>query len=608
MSVLVALLFFIPAATGSLIVTSLNLLQEKITILLVGSIFGLATITTIAYVFFLFFIPSLFFIWILILIFCIPAFFLITKAKRIWSTTSFDRLALLILIIIFTLFLFIAPKLLITQSDGYYSGIRNAYSDIGWHIANITMFAQEQTAPPQNPIFAGTPLVYPFLINFFSALLLNAGATIPQSVNLPALILIPIFITLLYCLIRDLSKNKKIALLATVFFLFGGATLGWSHFLTDWQASGQSLIHFITHLPIRDFSGSGADEQGFHFLNPVASLVLPQRSLLFGFSLAFSILILLTSAQRNHRTFIFAGILSGLLPLFHAHTVLALIPLIIGLAIWDIVSRQPTLKTVLTHWLIFGLVAILVGLPEVAYYIINSHAESGAFFHFDPGWSMSSNDNFLRYWFFNTGLFIPITLWGLFLPAARQLKIFALAGLTLFIVANLWLFAPWAWDNYKLFVYFFIFILPLVSWIVIHYYTLASSEYLKALILFIVTLHVLAAGLDTFKLALPTNEKHIEWTNDGIIAAKAIKLNTKPNESIVTAPTHNSIVALAGRARYLGYTTQAWSHGLNPSYRADALESFFQGQSDRLPETKPDYVLIGPQEKHIYPNLIIRPS
>src|SRR3989344_4567496 len=87
---------------------------------------------------------------------------------------------------------------------------------------------------------------------------------------------------------------------------------------------------------IRVYTGSGGDTDGFHFLNPILSLFLPQRSFLFGIPLALAILTLLISVGRRERAYLFAGIAAGLLPLFHGHTVLALLPPIIALAIHDL--------------------------------------------------------------------------------------------------------------------------------------------------------------------------------------------------------------------------------------------------------------------------------
>ena len=326
------------------------------------------------------------------------------------------------------------------------------------------------------------------------------------------------------------------------------------------------------------------------------SLLLPQRTFLFGIPLAATILLLLLKIKsRGAPALLAAGVLAGLLPLFHAHTVLALIPVIISLII-----LYPTKK-----WLYFFSIAGLIGLPELLIYRAGSSSFS-SLFRLQLGW-MSSPDNFIIYWFKNAGLLIPATLLAPFLPAPRAIKVLALAGLVLFAAANIWLFAVWEWDNTKLLIYWLIFSLPLVSYLLVSLLRTSSLAIRGFAIAFFI-FHILSGALDVWQLIPPGSPTWQVWSSHDVSFSKQIIANTKPDDIILTAPIHNSAAALAGRSQYLGYPGHVWTHGNNFWQREQATKQFYAGQIKQLPETNPNYILVGPAEKSLYPSLKIQPD
>lgn len=601
-------LFVIPSLLGISIVLSTKIFQEKITILALGTISGLALFTAIAYALSIGTVLTTTTLTVLLIVFFVASCLLLYFKKNYlsWKKYQLDNTAGIFFIFFILLFSLLAPKLLIQKNDGLYTGIINAYGDVAWHTANITKFSAGQTFPPQNPIFAGNTLNYPFLANFFSSLLYSNGMSISQSLNSTALLLIPILLMLLYILIRDASGNKRVAVCAVLLFLFGGATFGFLRFPEDLGESGRGFTQFLFHLPGRDYSGVGVDEQGYHFLNPVTTLLLPQRPFLFGLPLVFAIILLIIHACNNSNlpggarrlAFLTAGILSGILPLFHAHSVLALAPLVLLFFIFYIKK----------DWMYYFVPAFLIGFPEILYYLLNS-SEGGSFFRYGPGW-MSKNYNFIFYWIKNTGFIIPTVIFGFFIRAPKILKILAAGGAVIFIAANIWLFAPWEWDNFKLLVYWFLFSLPLVSFVAIRLIKKSIVSF-KILIVLLLAMQMLSAALDIWKISLPTSSQSyewMEWDNVKIEIAKDIQKFTQPNQIILTAPVHNSPVALSGRTQYLGYPAHIWSHGGNPWQREQAIKEFYEGKIKILPEPMPKYILVGPDEHNKYPDLKIQPE
>lgn len=597
MSLLPAIfLIAIPALFGTASFAALGLFKEKVTLLLTGTTAGLSLVTFLAYFTTPFFPLSNTSLLVVMLaaITATAALLLKTPAWPHWRSCRLDKTTLVVLIFFSALSVLISPKLLINLPDGsLVTGVANAYGDIGWHLSNITTLQYNNSFVPDDPILAGTPLAYPFLTNFFSAMLLAAGASFTQSVGLPTLILFPLTFTLLYRLIARISKSKLVALIFLLLFLFSGSPAGWVQFFGDWQESSQTLSDFIFHLP-QHYTGHSDNLLRLHIINPIISLLLPQRTFLFGIPLAATILLLLLKIKdRGVPALITAGVLAGLLPLFHAHTVLALIPVIVGLVI-----IHPTKK-----WLSFFATAGLVGIPGLLIYQAGSSSFS-SLFKLQLGW-MSGPDNFFIYWIKNSGLLIPATLLALFLPAPRALKLLACAGLVLFIASNIWLFSTWEWDNTKLFVYWLIFTLPAVSYLLASALRVPSLIIRAAAIAFLI-FHSVSGVLDVWQLIPPHSATSQVWSSGDTAFARQIRATTKPDDVILTAPIHNSAVALTGRSQYLGYPGHVWTHGGNFWQREQAIKQFYAGQIERLPETSPAHVLIGPAEKYMYPSLKIQ--
>lgn len=611
--ILAALTLGLPAFLGITAAFTSRIFREKAVLLLGGATLGIATFATVSYVLSTILpeVTSALAAIVILSALIIPWFWKKRAGLLLsWQQLPLDRTAVVVFVILAVLFSIIAPKLLITRADGLYTGIINAYGDIAWHMANVTLFAEGQTVPPENPIFAGTRLTYPFLTNFLSAILLRTGASFSVSVNLVALLMTPVLITLLYCFTREVTQNKRAALLAALLFLFGGAALGWIRFGGDWRESGVSLVELITHLPARDYSGVGTDEQGFHFSNPTTTLLLPQRAFLFALPLALTILLLLLPGQTpNVKRYLAAGLAAGILPLFHAHTVLALLPVIVSFFIIEMVTAEGKQRETFQRWLLFALPACIIGIPEILYYL-RGGSETGSFMRFSPRW-MAGEHNFIWYWFINTGLLIPAAVAGLFMKLNKAVKALAVSGLIIFVVANLYLFAPWAWDNFKLFVYFFVFILPLASLTALKILSHSRLGFGgRVAVSILIGLHMLAAALDIWKLALPTAAEWNEWDKPGIEFASLVKEKTQVGETIATAANHNSPIVLSGRPRYLGFAAHVWSHGGDPWQRENALKEFYEGRIEhtQLPDIIPDYVVVGPHERSSYQNLVIRPT
>lgn len=596
---LAAITLIIPAALGTAVIAYAHILRERISIIAIGSILGITAFATTLYAIGSVISLTRGLLWVeLMLVLMLAIWFAWKGAAHNFTRAHTDSVALTLLLIFFALFFIISPKLLIEKQDGLYTGIINAYGDIGWHTAIITEVAERKILPIEDPIFSGHTLTYPFLANLMSGAIIILGASLAASVNVPAMLLIPILLVLIYFFAKQYTLSRTAGVIACLLFLFGGATLGFLRVPADFAASGDTAWQFFTHLPMRDYSGVGTDEDGFHFLNPVTSLLLPQRAMLFGIPLVLSVLILMhpKTFKRSYAPLI-AGALAGMLPLFHAHACIALTVAIAALFIVSPHKKQ---------FGIFAVSALAIGIPELLFYMGGS-SEEGSFFRYGPLW-MAGSRNHVLYWLQNTGLLIPVSITALFLKTPRTLKALIIAGSLLFIIADTFLFAPWAWDNFKLFVFWLIFILPSIGYITANLLHKTSHIALPIIACALLIIHMVSASIDIWKLALPTALTWGEWTQEGVVVANIIKQHIPPTTPVLTAPVHNSPVILAGRSLILGYAAHVWSHGALPWNREKEVKEYFEGTRNMVEGIRPRYIFIGPQEQSTYPRLAIRPT
>src|SRR5439155_102966 len=140
--------------------------------------------------------------------------------------------------------------------------------------------------------------------------------------------------------------------------------------------------------------------------------------------------------------------LTGLLPLFHVHSLV-----VVGIvaACWALLFPRPA-------WIGFFALMLLLAVPRLLMAVPGDPGAPPE--HQYPRWLigwMSGADVPAWFWIKNTGLFIPLLLLALLSPLAlRGRARLLIAPFSLvFIVANLVKFQPWDWDNSKLLVFWY---------------------------------------------------------------------------------------------------------------------------------------------------------
>ena len=490
--------------------------------------------------------------------------------------------------------------------QGLYAGYVNIWGDWAAHLSFAGSFAYGHNFPPEFPIDTGHHLGYPFMIDFFAADLVPLGLSLTEALTATSAMLALAFPGVLYLAALRFTAARSASVIAVFAFLLGGG-LGFIYAL-------DRLWPNFTPLPL---PGTGVPAEytldrdiGLQWLNPVLAYLVPQRSTLFGFSLALILLVVLWVAAREKlgaRPFLVAGLMAGTLPIFHVHAYGTVV--VLG-AIWSLLARR-------REWFAFLVPALVIGVPILAWmWPPDNTSICGSLpaihgYCVEPGW-LSFTDwqlygvwlfipEWVAFWLWNTSLLIPLIVAGHFLPRwfpTAFPKWFAPMWLW-FLVPNFIVLQPWVWDNTKFFIFW-----ALLGSVVVGGVLAGMLKHRPATAAAAVAILValcLSGLLDVSRASDFKASANLFTDAGGLKVADWVRHNTSPTALFVVADEHNSpIPTLAGRRELVGYPGWLWTYGL-----ADYLK---KGEDDkRILDGDPatpelvrqygiDYVMIGPQE------------
>jgi hypothetical protein len=520
--------------------------------------------------------------------------------------------------------------------DGIYTGVMNNLGDLPLHLQIINSFAQGHNLPPEDPTFAGVRFAYPFLVDFFAAMLVRAGAGVIFAMWLQNMVLAMALVGLLHYWTILLTRNRLAGVIAPFLVLFSGG-LGWWLLFSESSSDGLfatlgSLQHDYTIIP----------SSILRWGNSLTTLFVPQRSILFGMPLGITIFCqwwVAISQQENAvpsdaqptatstleqkttisaraskprrkalrkaaalpqpdppnfylRRMLAAGLCAGLLPLIHAHTFLTVMA---AAACLTIIFRLAW-----RSWLYFFAMALIVCAPEILWLANTGGVNTRSYLGWQPGWDHGTH-NVIWFWFVNTGLFIPLLIvslaWrrGTFKLPQRMVK-FYLPFILCFVLLNLIKVAPWVWDNIKVLFLWYVASAPLVAWLLARWWQ--QRSFIRWLAPAVLATLLLAGALDVLRVVSEASE-YQEFDAQGIATARVISAQTAPRALVLHAPTYNSPVFLTGRRSLLGYPGWMWSRGLDYSERSADIERIYSGAPQAetlLQKYNVDYVLVGPME------------
>ncbi|HET9780504.1 MAG TPA: hypothetical protein VFR33_01895 [Candidatus Dormibacteraeota bacterium] len=485
---------------------------------------------------------------------------------------------------------------------GLYAGYVNIWGDWAAHLSFAGSFAYGHNFPPEYPIDPGHRLGYPFMIDFFAADLVPVGLSLTQALTATSTMLGLALPGVIYLAGLRFTAGRAASVIAVFVFLLSGG-LGFVQLVGEIAGGGLGVL---VHLPHEYTLNRDINLQ---WLTPVLAYIVPQRSTLFGFSLALIVLVVLWIALHQNlgwQPFLFAGLVAAVMPVYHVHaygTVIAL-----G-AFWALFQRR-------REWIAYFVPALVIGIPILVWMwppqntSVCTDTVSIGGYCIQLGW-LSPTDwqhypwlfpvDFAWFWLWNTSLLVVLILVAHFrrdwFPTDFP-RWFAPMWLW-FIVPNVIVLQPWVWDNTKFFIFWALLGSIVVGGVIVGAWRRGGGFAVAAGAALV--LLCLSGFLDLYR-ASDFSVSRVEFTDaGGLKVADWVRKNTSPYAVFAVANDHNSpIPTLAGRRELIGYPGWLWTYGLADYVQKGDDDKRILDGDPAAPELVKKYgvtyVMIGPQE------------
>ena len=480
-------------------------------------------------------------------------------------------------------------------SGGVLAGHLSSWTDWQAHLTYASSFAHAENFPPELPTAFGVDrLPYHFGIDFFAAMLDRAGLSAFGGLEVSSGYLAFAFVPVLYLAGVRLFASRAVGVLAVlVFTLFGG--LGWLRFFGDVADHGWGAVWNLPTDYTRHHAGNILME------NAVTGNLFPQRPTLAGFSLLLIAVVLMREAHKtgSRRLFALAGVMVGLMPIFHVYS----FGVALGLGlIWAVLDRR-------WQWLLFAIPAVAFSVPAALWIeplnteIVWETWVDGPWMQ-PPGYSVD-HDNLFEFWWRNAGVFLVLML-------AAQLWWRTMPRVVLWgsIPVWLWLIVPnfvrvapsHPWNNTHWFVPVILLGSLLVAAVLVRLASIGRLGVAAAVVLF-VTL-TFAGALDIWKAADPEVNvwPHPIASGDGVAAGEWARDETPPDSVFLIGFEHtHPVPALSGRQTVVGFGGWINDLGVTDWYtrhqEARTMLGGLEGTEELLNTYEVDYVVVGPIER-----------
>jgi hypothetical protein len=531
------------------------------------------------------------------------------------------------------LFWFFFERAMIETGRGILTGASQNLGDLPYHLGAIFGFTDGQNFPPQNPSFSGARFTYPFIADLLTACFAKLGADIRTAIMIQDVSWAFSLLVILEGFTAKLTGSKLAGKIAPLLLFFSGG-FGFLWFFKDYWGQAQGIGEFLWHLP-RDYTISDQ----FRWGNSMVTLFMTQRSLLLGMPLTLIALGYLWDVFTAGKEFyrdgqdkagfsikgfplagLAVGLLAGMLPLIHLHSLAVLF--ITGVFLF--IFKPDRWR----EWTAFAVGVGIIAVPELLWTMSGSATRTSEFFGWHFGWD-SRDANFFKFWIKNTGILFPVLIAGMVLAyyslkkghlveeekgrkgegekrrKGEEEKAFDGVALLLFyipfavcfFVSNVAKLAPWEWDNIKVLIYWFIGSIPFIALALA--WGLKKSPIWKTASIACLIVLTLAGALDVWRTASAQINIDV-FDSDAVKVAEQIRQKTPPNALFLNAPTYNTAIALTGRRSLMRYIGHLMSHGIDYREREADLNRIYEGGGTAdlfLRKYGIDYVLISPAER-----------
>ncbi len=506
-------------------------------------------------------------------------------------------------------FIKVFAKILFFKDGNLYAGHPNVWSDWALHITLTNNFVNQPINEwfVHHPYFAQGKLTYPFLSSLISAELIKLGLPLTNSLIYPSFILTILFLVGFYFFAFRLTSNKNTAVLS-IFIFITSAGLGFLNFIKkilltqNWQLLNYPPKDYTRILKYQWLAG-----------NIPTAMLVPQRTFLLGITIGiYSLLLLLVGVdKKNKKLLVLGGVLAGILPIAHAHSFIAILVISATYSIITLLqSKKGSIKKELLLLLHFIIPTTIISIALYLYFIYGKVQKTN-FTTISLGWTAEKNIlAWLKLWWNIWGIAIPIAVYSYLTNYHNLLKtkvrninknnLIHLGFLLLFIISNIVIFQPTAWDNSKLFAWVYLSISILTANLVSSLFN--KKSILKKILAMIIIILISSTGiLELIRLQKLEKNTYLLSTKEDIKLYSQLKTLTPTNSIFLSASNHNHPVLMWGaRPTLLGYQGWVVNFGFNIKQTSQDVKNIYQlpaFNQQLLQQYHLNYIIVGPREK-----------
>ncbi|MEE1200025.1 MAG: hypothetical protein U0L09_05180 [Christensenellales bacterium] len=459
---------------------------------------------------------------------------------------------------------------------------QSTYGDLCLHLGIATSL-QNAAYPPDYSILKGVLLGYPFLSDSMVTSMLLFGTELAQGFVVTGTLMMTLVALGYIIFVWELTRRPLPVVLAYV-LLFVNGGLGFLYVLDGVARDPSAFLQVFTGFYK---TPTNMPDLNLRWVNVICDMMIPQRTLLGGWTLLIpTFYLLVTGVRENSRkTFGILGIWAGAIPMVHTHSFLGLGLLTAGmLPVAVLRAGKGKRRSMLLHFALYGGLTLALALPQLAVWTFPQTMGGGSLaLRFN--WVNNQGngrliDGYFWFWIKNVGL-----IYLFMVPAVLSCKrgtlgrMLGAGALTIYLVAELIQFQPNEYDNNKLFYVAFMAMLPMVgSYLTLLWDRLKGIRGRALLAACFLLISTLSGALSIGREIVSDYQL---FTADEVAAAEFIRENTDKDAMFLTGQQHtNAVAALTGRYILCGTGSYLYYHGVDYSQEYNAMVRMLENPSE----------------------------
>ena len=228
------------------------------------------------------------------------------------------------------------------EVDGALHVGQSTYGDLCLHLG-IATGLQGSAYPPEYTLIQDVLLGYPFLMDALSASMLCLGTGLQAAFVIPGSLMMGL-VYLGFILLSWELTHSRAAVVVSYLLMFLNGGLGFFYVLDEVWKDPTALQNVFT-----GYYAAPANmvEHNIRWVNVICDMMIPQRTLLAGWTMVVPALYLLVLAMRekSRRLYVILGVLAGAMPMVHTHSFFALALISAGCLAWTLRNAEDRKKS-----------------------------------------------------------------------------------------------------------------------------------------------------------------------------------------------------------------------------------------------------------------------